>query len=82
MPVGPHILWAENATKSASQAWTSTGTWGTAWQASTSTWAPAACAASASGRTSLMVPRTFDMALKARSLAPSRSWSRVLRSRR
>ena len=49
MPVGPHILWAEKATKSASHACTSTGRWGTAWHASTSTWAPAAWAASASG---------------------------------
>src|SRR3972149_6545875 len=32
IPVGPSILWAENATKSASQAWMSVGTWGTYWQ--------------------------------------------------
>ena len=35
---------------------------GTAWHASTSTSAPAACAASASGRMSLIVPSTFDIA--------------------
>ena len=81
MPVGPHILWAENATKSASHACTSTARWGTAWQASTSTCAPAACAASASGRMSLMVPSTLDIALTASSLAPSRSAERFERSR-
>ena len=35
MPVGPHILWAEKARKSAPMACTSVGTWGTYWQAST-----------------------------------------------
>ena len=70
---GRSILWAENATKSASHACTSTARCGTAWHASTSTSAPAACAASASGRMSLIVPSTFDIALTARSLAPSRS---------
>ena len=40
MPVGPSILWPENTTKSAPVAVTSTGMWGTDWQASSTTRAP------------------------------------------
>ena len=80
MPIGPSILWPVKATKSASMAWTSVARWGTYWLASTSTSAPAACAASASWRTGLMVPSTLDMADTQSSLAPSRSRSRSVRS--
>ena len=82
MPVGPHILWAEKAMKSAPIACTSVGTWGTYWQASTIATAPWACAASASWRTGLIVPSTFDMAVKPNALAPSSSRSRSVRSSR
>ena len=76
------ILWPVKPTKSASHACTSTDPWGTAWAASTSTVAPAAWPASARRRTSFTVPSTFDIAVKAKSLAPSRSRSRSLRSSR
>ncbi len=46
MPDGPHILWLENATKSASHACTSVTLCGTYWQASTIAIAPASWAAS------------------------------------
>ena len=51
MPVGPHILWPLNANRSAPSSWTSVARWGTYWQASTHTVAPAAWAASAMRRT-------------------------------
>ena len=73
MPDGPHILWAEKATKSAPMACTSVGTWGTYWQASTTATAPWSWAASVSSRTGVMVPSTFDMAEKLNALAPSSS---------
>ncbi len=82
MPVGPRILCEEKATKSASHSWTSVATCGTNWHASTSTSAPCAWAASASGRMSLIVPNTFDIALMASRRAPSSSASRSERSRR
>ncbi len=47
--------------KSMSSACTSTGMWGTAWQASKCTSAPALCAALTSSPTGLIVPTTFDM---------------------
>ncbi len=81
MPVGPHILWPVKPKKSTSSACTSVGTWGTSWAPSTSTRAPAAWAASVMRRTGVSVPSTFDMAVKARSLAPSRSRSKSVRSR-
>ena len=40
MPDGPHILWLENAAKSAPHAWTSVALCGTYWQASTMASAP------------------------------------------
>ena len=67
-PVGPHILWPQKAMRSAPSSATSVGRWGTYWQASTHTMAPAACAASAMRRTGLIVPSTLDMALKLNEL--------------
>ena len=42
MPLGPSILWPENAAKSTPSAWKSTGWCGTDWQASSSVSAPTA----------------------------------------
>ena len=82
IPVGPSILWAENARKSMSRARTSTVTCGTDWAPSTRMSAPAAWARSASRPTGLMVPSTLDMAVTERSFAPSKAASRPVRSRR
>jgi len=61
---------------------TSVVMWGTNWAASTITTAPAAWARSASARTGLSVPSTFDAAVNENALAPSRSSSRFDRSSR
>ena len=82
MPDGPHILWAEKAMKSAPMACTSVGTWGTNWQASTTATAPWSWAWSLRKRTGLMVPRTFDIAVKQNALVPSSNRSRSVRSSR
>ncbi len=44
IPVGPSILWPENAAKSTPRAWKSTGWCGTDWHASRTVSAPTACA--------------------------------------
>ena len=63
MPDGPHILWLEKATKSASQACTSVALWGTYWQASTMASAPAAWAAAQRSVTGVRVPSTLLIAV-------------------
>ena len=60
-PVGPSILWALQATKSAPRAATSVGRWGIIWAASTTVIAPTARAAAATSATGGMVPSTLDM---------------------
>ena len=82
MPDGPHILWLENATKSASQAWTSVGLCGTNWQASTIVSAPASWAAAHSSATGGSVPSTLLIAVNDSTLAPSRRRPRSVVSRR
>ncbi len=82
MPVGPSILWALKARRSTPRAATSVGRWGTDWQASATTSAPAAWAAAARSATGFRVPSTLDMQVTASSLAPSRTWSRSSRTRR
>ncbi len=77
MPDGPHILCAEKAMKSASHACTSVTLWGTYWQASTTASAPAAWAAAHSSVTGVSVPSTLLIAVKANTLAPSSSRSRL-----
>ena len=57
MPVGPAILWPENAMKSQPISCTSTGMCGTLCAASTSTRAPTRCAASAISFTGVMAYR-------------------------
>ena len=81
MPVGPHILWPVKAAKSAPQARTSVGMWGTYWLASTTAMAPASWAARTRRSTGLSVPSTLDMAANDTTLAPSTSRSRSVRSR-
>ncbi len=82
MPDGPHILWLEKATKSASQAVTSVTLCGTYWQASTMAIAPASCAALHSVATGGSVPSTLLMAVNANALAPWSNSSRLVRSSR
>ena len=77
IPDGPHILCAEKATKSASHACTSVTLCGTYWQASTTARAPAAWAAAVSSATGVSVPSTLLIAVKANTLAPSSSRSRL-----
>ncbi len=60
MPVGPTILWPVKATRSAPSAATSTGSWGTAWEASTTTVAPTAWAWAAIWLIGLTVPSTLE----------------------
>ncbi|MEY4010089.1 MAG: hypothetical protein RLZZ93_781 [Actinomycetota bacterium] len=62
--------------KSASQACTSVGMWGTDWHPSTMATAPARWAAATRSATGLMVPSTFDMAVKENAFAPSSRRSR------
>ena len=71
MPEGPHILWLEKATKSASHACTSVTLWGTYWQASTTASAPASWAAAPSSAPALIVPSTLLIAVNENTLAPS-----------
>ena len=59
-PLGPHILCAEIATKSAPSACTSTGTCGADWAASQTKIAPCSCAQAASFSTGLIVPSEFE----------------------
>ena len=74
MPLGPHSLWDEMATKSAPSAWTSTRRWGAAWAASTTMIAPCSCAHAASVSTGLMVPSVFETRLFATTFTfPSRA---------
>ena len=60
MPVGPHILWPVNATKSAPRACTSSGMCGAACEASTTTSAPTSWARRTSSSGGLTVPRMLD----------------------
>ena len=60
MPVGPTILWPVNATRSAPSDTTSTGSCGTACDASSTTVAPTAWPRAAISATGLTVPSTFD----------------------
>jgi hypothetical protein len=80
MPDGPHILWLENAAKSASHDWTSVTLCGTYWQASTIAIAPAAWAARQSAATGVMVPSTLLIAVNEKTFAPSSSCGRSVRS--
>ena len=81
MPVGPHILWPVNPTKSAPSELTSISPCGADWAASTSTSAPTACARAAISATGLMVPSTLDWCASATSLVRSViSWSAAARS--
>ena len=69
MPVGPSILWAENAKKSQPSEGRSTFMCGTACAPSIITRAPAFLAREATARASVMVPSTLDMRLNVTSLA-------------
>ena len=60
IPLGPHILWPETATKSEPSACTSTRTCGAACAASQTWIAPRSCAHAASAGTSLIVPSEFE----------------------
>ena len=71
MPVGPTTLWPVKARKSAPLATTSTGICGTAWEASTTTTAPTACAFSAISRTGLIVPSMFETQVSETTLVRS-----------
>ena len=63
IPVGPHILWLENAIKSQFQSCTSTAACGTACAASTAANAPTVWALATSSLVGLIVPNTFDAAV-------------------
>ena len=65
IPVGPTVLWPENARKSISRAFTSTGICGTDWQASKTTTAPTSCARFTISCNGIIVPRTFDWCVSA-----------------
>ncbi len=60
MPVGPKTLCPENAKKSQSSAWTSTGRCGADWAPSTSVTMPRSRACETIHRTGLMVPSALD----------------------
>ena len=60
IPLGPHILWPEIATKSQSSACTSTRRCGAACAASQTKIAPCSCAHRVSGARSLIVPSEFE----------------------
>ena len=83
MPVGPTILCPVNATKSAPSAATSTGSCGTAWEASTTTSAPTSWARAMIVSSGLTVPSMFDTQVSdttaVRSVMSSSSWSRSRR---
>ncbi len=68
IPVGPSILCAEKAAKSASRSVRSTGKCGTDWAASTSVTAPAWCAKWMISLAGLIVPSTFDIWVKVTNL--------------
>src|SRR5579875_2788453 len=68
-PVGPNILREENAKKSQPSSWTSIGRWGADWAPSKITIAPSLCAIFVSFFASLIVPRTFDICVKASTFA-------------
>ena len=70
-PLGPHILWPENAAKSTSKAWKSTGMCGTDWHASSTVTAPTAFARRTISSTSACAPVTFDWWVKATTLTDS-----------
>ena len=61
IPVGAHILWPVNATKSAPSVCTSIRRCGAAWQASTTVIAPCSRAQAASLSTGLIVPSELLM---------------------
>ena len=83
MPLGPSILWPVNPTKSASHAChVDRASAARPGQRRRAPVAPAAWPASARARTSLTVPRTLDIAVKAKSLAPSSRRSSSRESRR
>jgi hypothetical protein len=79
-PVGPHILWLENARKSASHSVTFVGMCGTDWHPSTMAMAPARCAAATSSATGVIVPSTFDIAVNENAFAPANNAGRASRS--
>jgi hypothetical protein len=60
IPLGPNILCPENAAKSTSSAWKSTGWCGTDWQASSTVSAPTARARLTSSATGAIAPVTFE----------------------
>mmetsp|Transcript_44379 Transcript_44379/g.106626 ORF Transcript_44379/g.106626 Transcript_44379/m.106626 type:complete len:201 (+) Transcript_44379:548-1150(+) len=67
MPVGPHILCPDAATKSTPSSCTSTGMCGRLWQASSSTSASTACAAATISRTGATQPSVFETCASATS---------------
>ena len=72
MPVGPNILWPDTARKSQPISATSIRRCGAAWQASTSTAAPAACAAAVSSFAGLTDPQRVAHPHEARDLHVAR----------
>ena len=60
IPLGPSILCPENAAKSTSSAWKSTGWCGTDWQASSTVSAPTALARATSSATGATAPVTLE----------------------
>ncbi len=68
MPLGPHILWPETATKSAPSACTSSRRCGAAWAASQTKIAPRSCAHCASFSTGLIVPSELETSPAATTL--------------
>ncbi len=73
IPLGPSILWPENAAKSTPSAWKSTGWCGTDWQASSSVSAPTAFARATSSATGATAPVTFEWWLNATTFTRSSS---------
>ncbi len=71
MPVGPTHLWPVKASRSAPEATTSTGSCGTAWEASTTTSAPTSWARAAISATGLMVPSMLDTQVSETTLVRS-----------
>ena len=66
--MGPSILWALNARKSAPIACTSVGVWGTSWAASITVIAPTDFAAATASVSGPIVPRTLDIPENATTL--------------
>ena len=82
MPLGPHILWPENAKKSTPSACTSTFLCGTACAPSQTMIAPSSCARAASFSTPVTVPSEFETRFVATTLTrPSRQTSSSMSSR-